>query len=403
MENKVDELKGIVLETIKGGIKEVKDEMAIMKESIAKTEEKVNTILTTPVKNVSLTVPGGEGKKSFIYNGFNLNYQGRDKIVDGAFRLKDENLKQAVAKMLIDAVKASKTGQKEYVMNDAPAQLSEGVPADGGYIVFDEFMNVIRTLGQLSGVMLGEAEVVTMNSDIMHYPVDNDKTITTAFKTESTAMASGIPTDLLTEIQLSASKLGAYAILTNELIEDSTFDIVSFLMQKFAASISRKIDQQAFRVAGTDVLDSLFAAAIVDSTGTLNIAHLLDAFSKLDSRQTAGAKFYFHRLVHYGTILNMTDTEGNAVFPPSSTNMGTQLWNVPVTLVEDLPYTLTNNLPVGLLANMKQAYVIGQRKGVGSFFFNPYSLDLEYQTRISLVTRWAGKVGFAKSCVQLIY
>ena len=403
MDNKVEELKGMVLETIKGGVQEIKNEMEKIKEDVAKTNEKVNTILTTPVKNVSLTIPGAEGKKSFVYNGFNLNYQGRDKIVDGAFRLKDENLKNAIAKMLIDAVKASATGQKEYVINQAPSQLSEGVPADGGYIVFDEFMNVIRTLGQLSGVMLGEAEVVTMNSDIMHYPVDNDKTITTAFKTESTAMASGVPSDLLTEIQLTASKLGAYAILTNELIEDSTFDIVSFLMQKFAASISRKIDQQVFRVAGTDVLDSLFAAAIVDSTGILNIAHLLDAFSKLDSRQSAGAKFYFHRLVHYGTILNMTDKEGNAVFPPSSTNMGTSLWNVPVTLVEDLPYTLDNNLPVGLLANMKQAYVIGQRKGVGSFFFNPYSLDLEYQTRISLVTRWAGKVGFAKSCVQLLY
>jgi HK97 family phage major capsid protein len=398
MENKVEELKGMILETVKDGVKGIQLEIEKIKEDNVKTAEKVNGLINTPVQKVNLSVPGGEGSRQFIYNGYNLNAQGKNKIVDASFRLVDGQTKDAIAKMLIDMIKS---GKQEYI---ADASLVEGTPGSGGYLVFDEFMNVIRTLGQLSGVMLNEAEVITMNAEKMHYPVDNDKTITTAFKTETTAMADGVPADIVTEIELSASKLGAYAVLTNELINDSKFDIVSFLMQKFAASISRKIDQQAFRVLGTDVLDSLIAdASIVDSTGTLNIGHLLDAYSKLDARQAAGAKFYFHRLVHYGTILNMVDTEGNAIFPPNAINTGKSLWDVPVVLVEDLPYTLTGGSTVGLFCNMKQAYVVGQRAGVGSFFINPYSLDLEYETRITLVTRWAGKVGFGKSCVALIY
>jgi HK97 family phage major capsid protein len=398
MENKVEELKGIVLDTIKGGINEVKAEIEKIKEDNIKMAEKVDGIINTPTGKVNLNVPGVEGKREFIYNGYNLNTQGSNKVVGSAFKLVDGSTKDAIAKMLIDMIKS---GKQEYI---ADASMVEGTPGSGGYIVFDEFMNVIRSLGQLSGVMLNEAEVVTMNTDKMHYPVDNDKTITTAFKTETTAMADGVPADIVTEIELSASKLGAYAVLTNELINDSKFDIVSFLMQKFAASISRKLDQQAFRVAGTDVLDSLIAStAITDSTGTLNIAHLLDAYSKLDARQAAGAKYYFHRLVHYGTVLNMVDTAGNAVFPPNAVNTGKNLWDVPVVLVEDLPYTLGQGSTVGLFCNMKQAYVIGQRQGIGSFFINPYSLDLEYETRITLVTRWAGKVGFGSSCVALIY
>ena len=177
-------------------------------------------------------------------------------------------------------------------------------------------------------------------------------------------------------------------------------------MPKFAASISRKIDTEVFSTNSysTTTFEGLFDATNVqDSTGTLNIAHLLDAVSKLDKRQSAGAKFYFHRIILYGTILALTDTAGNAQFPPGLTNMGENLWKIPTVTVEDLPYALNQNAIVGLYANMRQAYVIGQRKGVGSFFFNPYSLDISEQTRITLGTRWDGRVGFGQSCVQLKY
>ena len=393
-----EKLKGMILETIQGGTKAIKEEQEKLTETINEVKKDVEKIKQV-TETINLQTPSG--KQELMYNGISLKHQGQ-VIQEDAWRLKNDEVKNGIAKMLIDAVKDGiRGGKREYIMNTT---LEEGTDAMGGYIVFDEFMSVIRSLGELYGVMLGEAEVVTMNTDTLQYPVDNDKNITVAQKAEKADYADGVPSDLFTNVTLSATRLGAYAVLTNQLIDDSTFDVVSFLMPKFAAAISRKIDSEVFTSGGSGIFDPLVDDAnIQDSTGTLNIAHLLDAYSKLDARMRVGAKYYFHRLVHYGTILNQTDTAGNAIFPPSLTNMGKSLWDIPVVLAEDLPHTLTDGSIVGLCGNMRQAYIIGQRKGVGSFFFNPYSLDISEQTRITLGTRWDGKVGFGKSMVKLIY
>lgn len=394
----VEKLKGMILETVKGGVAEVKTEMEKVNETVSKLKEEVDTIKDMPAKKIEVGAPGEE-KHSMLYNGFNLNYQGRS-IREDAFRLLDENLKQDIAKMLINAVSTGLSGKPEYKINTT---MSEGTAGSGGYLVFDEFLNVIRSLGELYGVGLAEAEVVPMNTDKLHYPVDNDKSITVASKSETTAYSDGVPSDIVTEIELSATRIGAYGVLTNQLLEDSSFDIVGFLLPKFAAAISRKIDYEMF-TSGASVFDPLVDDSnLNDSTGTLDIAHLLDAYKYLDARMRPGAKFYFHRIVHYGTILNQTDTAGNAIFPPNMTNMGKSLWDIPVVLAEDIPYTLTNGSLVGLCGNMRQAYVIGMRKGVGSFFFNPYSLDTSEQTRITLGTRWDGVVGFGKAMTKLTY
>lgn len=394
----VEKLKGMILETVNGGVQAVKEEVEKITEDVAKMKEEVNAIKAIPATKIAVGAPG-ETKHNMLYNGFNLNYQGRT-VREDCFRLLDNTLKEDISKMLIDAVKAGLSGRPEYKINTT---MVEGTPGSGGYLVFDEFLNVIRSLGELYGVGLAEAEVVPMNSDVLHYPVDNNKSITVASKSETTAYDDGVPANIVTEIELSAKRLGAYGVLTNQLLEDSTFDIVGFLLPKFAAALSRKIDYEMFTTGATVFAPLVDNADLNDSTGTLTIAHLLDAYKYLDARMRAGAKFYFHRIVHYGTILNQTDTAGNAIFPPNMTNMGKSLWDIPVVLAEDLPYALTNGLTVGLCGNMKQAYVIGMRKGVGSFFFNPYSLDTSEQTRITLGTRWDGKVGFGAAMTKLIY
>lgn len=401
----VEKLKGMIVETVNGGMEAIKDEVAKqteeltkLKEDVAAVSNDITAIKELPATNVTLGAPGRQ--VNMIHNGISLVNQGR-QIQNDAWRLVNDESKQGIAKMLIDACTAGLKGQREYKINTT---LVEGTPGSGGYLVFDEFMNIIRTLGELTGVMLAEAEVVPMNSDVLHYPVDNDKSITVLEKSETADFADGVPANMFTEVELTATRLGAYAVLTNQLMDDSTFDIVSFLMPKFATAVSRKIDSEVFTTGGSGIFDPLVDDAnILDSTGTLDIVHLLDAFSKLDSRMSAGAKYFFHRLVHFGTVLAQTDTAGNAIFPPTLTNMGKKLWDIPVVLAEDLPYTLTDGLTVGLCGNMKQAYIIGMRKGVGSFFFNPYSLDISEQTRITLGTRWDGKVGYGKSMVKLIY
>jgi HK97 family phage major capsid protein len=79
-----------------------------------------------------------------------------------------------------------------------------------------------------------------------------------------------------------------------------------------------------------------------------------------------------------------------------------RFWNVPFTYVEQMPYSLTNLATVGVYGNLKH-YLLGRRKGIGSFFVNPYTYDISEQTRISLATRWAGRPAYGKAFVELKY
>ena len=394
----VEKLKGMILETVKGGTEAIVEAQEQLKQDIASVRGDVDKIKTVSEK---VNLKTASGTQEMVFDGIRLDIQGR-QIQESAFRFTSDAMKQDIAKMLINAVNSGLAGKPEYKIN---ATLTGETSGQVSEFVFDEFMSVIRTLGELYGVMLGEAEVVNMNTDTLNYPIDNDKLIIVSEKSEAADFTDGVAASAVSaNVALTATRLGAYALITNQLMDDSTFDIVSFLMPKFAAAISRKIDSEILTTGGSGIFDPLVDDAnIQDSTGTLDIAHLLDAYSKLDARMRAGAKYYFHRLVHYGSILNQTDTAGNAIFPPNLTNMGKNLWDIPVVLAEDMPYALTNNLTVGLCGNMRQAYIIGQRKGVGSFFFNPYTYDISEQTRITLGTRWDGKVGFGKAMVKLIY
>ena len=217
MDNKVEQLKHVVLEAMPelGGIEGIKDAQEEVKEDIAKikeestaTRDKIDKLLDAPFVKQNLAVPGSSGKQEFIYKNYNLNAitnTMRPEIADNrVWKMIDEAKKQEIAKMLIDVIEQGLAGKREIVVNTT---MSEGTAGSGGYLVFDEFMNVIRSLGQLYGVCLNEAEVVTMNSDVLHYPVDSDAAVTTAFKTETSDFADGIPADIVAEVQLTAKRL----------------------------------------------------------------------------------------------------------------------------------------------------------------------------------------------------
>lgn len=406
----VEKLKNIIIETMDGGLTSIKEETEKLTEEMALVREdcKTNRDAVESIKNIPATVMNlhsTSGKTKGIYNGFQLENQGNNSelLRVDSFKLMDESKKESISKMLIDMINSGFKGQREFMADAGP--MTGGTDGSGGYLVFDEYMNVIRSLGELYGVCLSECEVVPMSSDTLHYPVDNDANLTVAEKTETTAHGDAIPDNIVTEISLTCKDLGGYAILTNQLIQDSKFDIIGFLTPKFAAAISRLIDYNVFTPsASSNAFDPLVDdASIQDSTGVLDIAHILSAYGKLDRRMKANAKFFFNRLVYYGTVLSATDTNGRPIFTNPAAQMMESLWKIPVVDTEDLPSTLVEGDMVGLIGDLRQAYVIGQRSGVGSFLINPYTYDSERMTKITLNTRWAGKPGFAKSMVKLIY
>jgi len=401
MEN-IEKLKGLILETINGGMTAIKEETEKIKDEVGALKEDLTKIKETPVKKVTITGQNDGKQREYLYKDHVLPVQGKGLEHIDSFKIMDVELRDAIAKMMIDMVEAGLNGKREF---KADTTMVAGTAGRGGYLVFDEYMNVIRSLGELYGVMLANAEVVSMNTDTLHYPVDNDQNVTILQKNETVAHADGVPDNIVTEVELAAKDLGAYGIVTNQLMADANFDILGFLTPKFASALSRKIDTAILNDTGTTTgFDCLVTgASLNDSTGSLDVAHILDAYKYLDERMELGAKLFFHRIVYYGTVLNTQDKNDRHVFEHSSSVQKKNIWDIPVVLASALPYALTPGDLVGLLGNMRQAYIIGQRQGAGSFFINPYSLDLERQTRITVNSRWAGKNGFEKAMTRLIY
>ena len=109
----------------------------------------------------------------------------------------------------------------------------------------------------------------------------------------------------------------------------------------------------------------------------------------------------FHRAVYFPYIVGMTDTAGNAIYPPTVATPDS-LWGFPVTMSEKMNSTVANGQIVGLFGNF-QNYIIARRKAAGALDVDIYGKFLEYMTRFRTASRWHGKPWNATGFVQMIY
>lgn len=384
---------GIVDEdALKEALASYTEDVAKAKEENTELKARIEALENTPKKKIDLSVPGTDKKVEVMYKKTYVPNKGE------VLKLYHTPEKQVtLAKGFIDWVEGVQEG-KEMSLRKA---MNEGTPADGGYTVFDEYISELLAFARLTSFALQECRVIDVGSDVIHIPTEATS-VSTAWKAETIAAAESNPT--VGELKLEPEKLTAYSTITNELLEDSEFDLVSWLTGLFAENIGQELDDQVLNgdESGTDPFAGILnCSTIVDSTGTLNIAHLTDVLSKVPPNKINNAKFMFHRLVYYPHILGMTDTAGNAIYPPTVASPNS-LWGFPVLGSEKMPSTIANGQVVGLFGNFMN-YIIARRKAAGALDVDIYGKFLENMTRFRTVSRWHGKPWDCTGMVQLIY
>jgi len=397
--NKKEELKELMKEVNKELFEKAneaseiqKEELANLKETNTELKNKIEALENAPAKKVDLIVPGTDNKTVEVM--YKKRYVPNQGI---SLKLYHTPEKQNVlAKSYIDFVSD--------ILNQGQGSLrkamNETTDTAGGHLVFDEYVNELLAFARESSFALQRCRVIDVGSDVINIPSE-DGAVSVAWKAEGVAATESNPT--VGNVKFEPERLTAYSTASNELLEDSEFDIVSWLTDLFAEAIGQELDNQVINGASSasSPFDGILVNAdVVDSTGYLDISHIADVMTKMKANRSNNAMFLFHRLI-YKEIITMTDGDGRYLFPPTVATPNS-LYQIPIVLSEKMPATLNDLDKVGIYGNLKN-YIIARRKQAGSMDIDIYGKFLEYQTRFRTVSRWHGKPWSGDAFVKMIY
>jgi HK97 family phage major capsid protein len=392
------ELSDRLSQSLKDEIKAVKEEqeetIAKLKEQNEVIAERIEKIQNQPAEKVAVAVPGKEDKKVNFYKGYDLKKMGKDLSVQPKFMVADED-REIASKFLIDVVKATNV---------------EGTASRGGYLVPEAYADIVMAHARLNSVALNEAMVMPMSTDTLRIPKEASSVAVT-WSAEENSLGESNPT--FGEIVLTAQRLGAFGIVSNELLADEQYDFISILTSQFGEAIGQELDDSMFNGGGGSTFTGALSGATTNTvtcaaTGTSPNRHiqltndeLSQAVSKLTDNKLMGAKFYFHQnSMHYVRV--QEDTAGNPIFALPGNG-------VPGTVYE-YPYVVSQKVgaaapgaatPFALFGSLKRCYVIGQRMGGMTLELDPYGLFDTFRTRFRMVTRWDGTVALEDGLVAI--
>lgn len=428
METK-EELKGLIKETMGAELKTAFEEkqkkddewQKAFSEQSAQTQreikERIEAIEKLPIVKKRVPIPG-TNETTDIKFGFKVDRQfdevSGNKIVlanPHAFKiLSDAEKKQVYGEhlaMIIKACMKDSHAERQYHEWRSKAALAEGAGATGGYTVSTEFGDEIAAFARYSSFGLQECKVVPMGKQIMYFAAEDAKP-TAVWTAEATALTAGDPT--FAQVTLTAQKLGLYTIASNELLEDSDYDVASWLTEVFAESIGQELDNKILNGTGSPVSGVLTAAAgfsVVMATGETNFSsitgqHLLDMIDKIPLNAEEGCKFVFNK--NTLTVLRkLRDTTNQYVFAPMANGLPSDLWGYPYIRSNKAPAQSATAVSTAfaVFGNFKH-FLIGRRRGDMKLSVDPYGKFLEGQTRFKMETRWGLAIQLANAFCRLV-
>jgi len=187
--------------------------------------------------------------------------------------------------------------------------LSEGVNADGGFTVPQDFYNTLVMEITEKAMMRSLVTIIPMKTNVLTIPTGSNGpevywTAEGATKT-TTTMEFAQPT-------ITAYKMASIIYLTDELIEDSAFDLVNVLISRFADKIATEEDRVITNGNGTTQPDGIFNDANVRTracAGNLDFDDIIDLIYDLPVKYRSNAKFLVNP-VNVKELRKLKDTGG---------------------------------------------------------------------------------------------
>lgn len=221
--------------------------------------------------------------------------------------------------------------------------LSEGTPADGGYMVPEYFLNEVIRLIPEYGVARKDARVIQVQGLTTHFPTAD---AVTAYRVgEKTAITSSQPT--IGQVTLTVKKIGVMVPMANELLADANVNTIDLIIRLVAEAFAKYEDEWAFlgKTAGEGIFQDTAVALLNLASGKNTFAEvdfddLLSAMNLLDESALSGAKWYMSMSVFNALrkLKNSSGTNSYILQEPGAGQPAT-LWNIPVVFTKVMPKT----------------------------------------------------------------
>lgn len=228
--------------------------------------------------------------------------------------------------------------------------LSEGTDSEGGYLVPDEFENTLVETLEEENVFRNLAHVIQTSSGDRKIPIVATKGTASWVDEEGSIPESD---DEFSQVSIGAYKLATLIKVSEELLNDSIFDLEGYIANEFARRIGRKEEEAFITGDGTGKPTGILAnsgggTVSVTTSGatTIHLDEIMDLFYALKAPYRNNATFLMNDAT-VKAIRKLKDNTGQYLWQPSVT-AGTPdtILNRPVLTSSYMPTLAAGNKTV---------------------------------------------------------
>ena len=184
--------------------------------------------------------------------------------------------------------------------------LQEGTDSEGGYLVPDEYERTLVQALEEENVFRRLAKVIQTSSGDRKIPIVTSHG-TAVWLDEEDALTES--DEVFDQTSLSAYKLGTFLKVSDELLNDSVFDLPSYISTEFARRIGAK-EEEAFFVGD--------GSGKATSSTAITADELIDLFYSLKSPYRRKAVWVMNDST-FKAIRKLKDNQGQYLWQPSLT------------------------------------------------------------------------------------
>lgn len=238
-------------------------------------------------------------------------------------------------------------GLASRVVKNGQVEVRDILVSSAGTVPTSVFSELLTRMVLQSGVLSSNVRMITTNTGENILMPRLTAFGTAAIVAEAGAFTESDPT-INSSITMSAYKFGNLLQVSDELIQDSAFDIERFVGQSLGTQIGQSIASYLVTGSGTAQPEGIMTNCTVGVTsstavaGVPSIANVLSLYSSLPAQYRDGASWILHPDT-YASIVALNDTTGRSLVLPDLTSaQPLQMLGKPVYLDTNVATTATN-------------------------------------------------------------
>ncbi|MBI2034267.1 MAG: phage major capsid protein [Candidatus Levybacteria bacterium] len=280
--------------------------------------------------------------------------------------------------------------------------LSEGVSADGGFLVPTEFRAAIVAKRDIAAVIRPRATVFPMSRDKMDVPLEGNA-MTLFWSAENTPLTESNPN--FGSVTLNTNKLTGLSKMSRELFSDTAVNLMDFLAGLYGRKFALEEDKKFMTGSGTGEpkgLRQYTISSTAQAAANLVADDIIKLFYNLGSQYRSLATWIMHNSI-IRLVRTLKDANGRYLWADGFTDAPATILGRPVAEQNDIP----TNLGVGsdeseiwfgdlnyyLIGDREEMTIESTTEGAGTFE--------NHQVAVKVIERIDGQLGITDPFVKL--